>query len=197
MTKKAKTSHKIHNYLEERWSPRAFSETMIDKEKLASLFEAARWTPSASNLQPWYFIVGIKGDETYEKIMDCLVEFNQKWAKFAPVLCLAIGDSRNKEDEEYNNFQYDIGQSLAHLTFQAHHEGLYVHQMAGIHPEKAKELFNVPERYEILTAFVVGYIGDPEILHPRMQKAERAERERKELDTFVFQNTFGEKASFI
>ena len=197
MTKKAKTTHNIHEFLEERWSPRAFRDEKIDLEKLAGLFEAARWSPSASNLQPWYYIVGMKGDETYSRIMECLVEFNQMWAGSAPVLCLTIGDSKNPKGEDYSNFQYDIGQSIAHLTFQAHSEGLFIHQMSGIYPEKAKKLFDIPEQYEVLTAFVIGYLGDPEILHPRMQKSEIAERERKDLDTFVFQNKFGEKASFI
>ena len=69
--------------------------------------------------------------------------------------------------------------------------------MSGIYPEKAKELFDIPAQYEVITAFVIGCLGDPEILHPRMQKSEIAERERKDLDTFVFQRKFGEKASFI
>ena len=190
MSKEAKTDYEIHALLKKRWSPRAFADRKIEKEKLQRMFEAARWSPSASNEQPWYFIIGEKGDETYDKIYDCLVEFNQKWAKFAPMLFISVG-------KENNTYQYDVGQSLAHLTFQATADGLYVHQMAGFSKGKAKELFDLPDYHQALTAIAVGYIGKPEILHPRMQKSELAERERKKIDAFVFSRKFGNKSKLI
>ena len=39
-----------------RWSPRAMSGEEIDEATLKTLFEAARWAPSANNNQPWRFI---------------------------------------------------------------------------------------------------------------------------------------------
>ena len=47
-----------------RWSPRAFDSTKpVEPYKLALLFEAARWAPSAANGQPWNFIVGYNFDK--------------------------------------------------------------------------------------------------------------------------------------
>jgi nitroreductase len=198
MEKQTKTTYPLHSILESRWSPRAFSNKKIEKEKLQRIFEAARWAPSASNEQPWYFIVGQVGDETYNKIFDTLVEFNQLWVKTAPIVVLAIGKvDSEKSGKENRWFKYDVGQSVAHLTFQATHEGLWVHQMGGFDAGKAAELFDVPKGYEVVSAFAVGYMGDYKVLHPNLQKLEVADRERKNTNGFIFSNTFGEKSSLI
>ena len=75
--KRANPRYPIHNLSKKRWSPRAFNGEPVETEKLQRIFEAARWSPSASNEQPWAFIVGMQGDETYDKIFSTLVEFNQ------------------------------------------------------------------------------------------------------------------------
>lgn len=49
MEKPADVAYPIHDLLRQRWSPRAFADTMVEPEKLQSLFEAARWAPSSSN----------------------------------------------------------------------------------------------------------------------------------------------------
>jgi hypothetical protein len=198
MEKPAQTNFTIHPNLEKRWSPRAFSNKKIEKEKLQRIFEAARWAPSASNEQPWYFIVGEIGDETYKKIFDTLVEFNQLWVKTAPIVVLAIGKvDSEKSGKENGWFKYDVGQSVAHLTFQASHEELWVHQMGGFDAKKAAEAFDVPTGHEVVSAFALGHMGDYKVLHPNLQKLEISNRERKNTDDFIFSNTFGEKSLLI
>jgi nitroreductase len=197
MEKPAKTNYQLHAFLEKRWSPRAFSEKKVEKEKLQRIFEAARWAPSASNEQPWHYIVGEAGDETFKKIFECLVEFNQLWVKTAPVAMITVGRTKLKNGKAYPWNKYDVGQSVAHLTFQATHEDLWVHQMGGFDADKAGELFDIPEGYKAITAIAVGYMGDYKVLPPRMQKSELAERERKKMDTFVFSGNFGKKSSLI
>jgi len=198
MKKKAKTNYPLHEILESRWSPRAFSGEKIENAKLQRLFEAARWSPSASNEQPWFFIVGEAGDTTYQMIFETLVEFNQMWSKTAPVLMLAICKKTSVKTGKANEWcRYDVGQSVAHLTFQASYEGLYVHQMGGFDAEKASELFLIPDDYEAVTAIAVGFIGDYQILDPGLQKSELAGRERKNSSEFVFSDKFGEKSAII
>ncbi len=198
MKKTAKPNFPIHEILESRWSPRAFDGKNIETEKLQRILEAARWAPSASNEQPWYFIVGRQGDETYQKIFETLVEFNQLWAKTAPVLMLAIGKkTSNKTGNNNDWFKYDVGQAVAYLTFQASFEGLFVHQMGGFDAKKATELFNIPGDYEALTAVAIGNQGDYRLLHPNLQKLELTERVRKNTGEFVFSNKFGEKSALI
>jgi len=60
MEKLAPTDYPIEEILRRRWSPRAFSDRNVEREKLLSLFEAARWAPSSFNEQPWSFIVAFK-----------------------------------------------------------------------------------------------------------------------------------------
>lgn len=195
--KEPSLSYPIHPVLFKRWSPRAFSSTPVEPDKLQRIFEAARWAPSASNHQPWQFLVGFKGDPVYSSIFETLVEFNQLWAKQAPVLFLAICKKTNPKGEENKTRQYDTGQAIAHLTFQSMEEGLYIHQMGGFDANKCAELLNLPADYEIITVNALGYQGDPELLHPNLKKMEFTERSRRMLDETVFTGAFGNKASFL
>jgi nitroreductase len=197
LNKEAPTKLNIHRLIRQRWSPRAFAQTPIEPVKLERIFEAARWAPSSSNLQPWQFIVGFIGDETYALIFSTLVEFNQLWAKTAPVLMLAIGKETNAKEETNRSYKYDVGQALAYLTMQAIDEEIFVHQMGGFDKELAGQLLGVPDNYKVLTAIALGYQGDPEVLHENLKRLEYAPRVRKPLHEFVFAGKFGEKANFI
>ncbi|MCF8230875.1 MAG: nitroreductase family protein [Bacteroidales bacterium] len=196
--KEAKTKYPIHPNLKKRWSPRAFDEKPVEKDKIRRLFEALRWTPSSYNQQPWRLIIGFKGDETYTLIMDALSSRNQSWAINAPVLIAVFGRKFQNNSEDNNKvYQFDVGQSMAYLTVQAMEENLYVHQMAGIKPEKMVENFEVPVQYKPLTAAAIGYIGDPEILPENMYDSEIAERTRFDFDEIIFSGKFGRKSSLF
>ncbi len=199
LSKSAQTKYDIHPILNDRWSPRAFADKKVEQEKIQRFFEAARWTPSSSNEQPWRFIIGFKGDETYQKIYDTFVEFNQLWAFTAPVLILTIGNTRSVKNPEKPNlaYAYDCGQAVAHLTFQAAADGLFVHQMGGFDTDQAAKTFGVPESFKVLTAIAIGYIGDPEVLHPNLKQMEYSKRERQNLDQMVFSGRFGNVAPEI
>lgn len=197
MSKEAVTDHKLHPHLLKRWSPRAFADKQVETEKITRTLEAARWAPSASNIQPWVFFVGLKGDKVYEKIFETLVEFNQLWSVSAPVLILNCAKTSNNEGAPNSSWQYDLGQAVAHLSIQAMEEELFVHQMGGFDPDKAGELFKLPDEVKAVSVLAMGYLGDASILHPRMQKSELATRERKEMDTFVFAESFGSISPII
>jgi len=191
MNKLAKTKYGIHPLLEKRWSPRSFLEQSIEKDKLRRIFEAVQWSPSSMNEQPWRFIIGEKGTETYEKIYDSLVDANKKWAKNAPVLIVSFAKKHFMDIHKENfHFLYDTGQAVAHLTFQATHEGLFVHQMGGFHFEKIKHYFNVPEEFYIVTVIAIGYLGSPEILDNVLKERENMERTRKDINEIVFTGSF-------
>ena len=193
LQKSAETSAPIHDLIRERWSPRAFSSRHVEKEKLRSLFEAARWAASSYNAQPWYFIVATKEDpENYKKILDSFVEFNQGWAKNAPVVALSVARMKFEHNGTPNNHAFhDVGQAAANLALQATALGLQVHQMAGILPEKAREIFGIPDGYEPVAGFAIGYPGDHTDLPDTLREQERAPRTRKPLDSFVFTGGWG------
>ncbi len=199
MDKPANTKLQLHPIIIKRWSPRSFTPQMVEKEKLQRIFDAARWAPSSSNEQPWRFIIGMKGDPTWDKIMETLVEFNQIWAKLAPVLGITVGKTISTKRNRPNKvFQYDVGQSIAYATFQATEEGLYMHQMGGFDSKKAAQLFDVPEEYEVLTAFALGYKGQPHVLEEEsFQSMERSERERIGLNEMVFTGKFGHTPDWV
>ncbi|MBK9291918.1 MAG: nitroreductase family protein [Bacteroidetes bacterium] len=197
--KQAQTRHEVMPLIARRWSPRAFDGREVEKAQLQRIFEAARWSPSSSNEQPWRFIVGFKGDDTYQKIFSTLVEFNQLWAGTAPVLFLAVAKTSSSKNpgRENKSAVYDLGQAMAYLTLQAMHEGLYVHQMGGFDTEKAAALFELPSDYKVVTANSLGHLGDPEVLHPNLKAMETSPRERKPLDQLVFSGAFGQAAAFL
>ena len=118
MHKRAPTDCPVHDFITERWSPRAFSDKPVAPDVLASLFEAARWAPSSSNEQPWAYIVATKNDpESFAKLVSVLVPGNVTWAQHAPVLALAIAQlSFAKSGTPNRNAQYDVGASSAWLT---------------------------------------------------------------------------------
>lgn len=188
--KEADTNYPIHNLLQQRWSPRAFSDESVDPELLHQLFEAARWAPSSYNEQPWHFIVARKEDEeAFEQLSEVMNEFNQSWAKGAPVLALGLTKTTFDMDGRSNpHAGHDLGQAIAHLTFEATRHELFVHQMAGIHPDKARELYDIPEDYKPMTMFAIGYKGAPESLDGKLKKQETAPRSRKSLDEIVSMN---------
>jgi len=195
--KQAALDYPVHPLIASRWSPRAFDSKPIENEKLQHIFEAARWTASSSNLQPWYFLVGFKEDEVYEKIISTMVEFNQLWAKTAPVLVLAISARITAKGEQNHSHAYDLGQAVSALSLQATADGIFVHQMGGFDKEKAKELLEIPESFSVQVAFAMGYRTDEEILHPKIQKLERSPRERRPVSETVFTGSFGHSADFL
>ena len=199
MQKLAPNDAPINELIRNRWSPRAFADKPIPPDVLRSLFEAARWAPSSNNEQPWTFLVAPKDDkENFEKMLNVLVEFNAGWAKHAPVLMLAVAKlSFAKNNTPNRNAQYDTGSATAWLSVEATARGLFVHQMAGFDPEKARHAFGIPVGWEAIAALAIGYPGDPGSLPDRLKERELAPRTRKPLSEFVMAGHWGQPASFV
>jgi nitroreductase len=192
MEKFAETTYPIHDLLRRRWSPRAFSEKPIEREKLLSLFEAARWSPSSFNEQPWSFVMATKDDpEAYDRLLSCLTDKNRAWAQRAPVLMLSVAKLVDEDGELNRHAFHDVGQAMADLTVQATALGLFVHQMAGFHIEKSREVLRVPAGHKPVAMAVIGYPDDPSILPEPFRQRELAPRQRKPLDEFVFTGHWG------
>jgi nitroreductase len=198
LERKAETSVPIHELLSERWSPRAFDNRAVEPEKLRSLVEAARWAASSYNAQPWYFIVATKDDpENFNRVLESFVEFNRGWAKSAPVVGLSVAGLKFENNGEPNRHAFhDVGQAAANLALQATSLGLQIHQMAGILPDKARQLFSIPDGYEAVAGFALGYPGDPASLPDQLRQRELAPRVRKPVTSFVFTGKWGQTANF-
>ena len=196
----APATEPIHDLILHRWSPRAFDSRAVEPDKLRTLFEAARWSASSYNAQPWYFIVGTKDHpENYKKVLDSFVEFNQGWAKNAPVVALSVAGHKMPHDGSTNRHAFhDVGKAAATLALQATALGLQVHQMAGILPDKAREIFGIPPDFEAVAGFAIGYPGDHMTLpEGRLRDNETGARQRKPLSSFVFTGKWGETSPIV
>ena len=89
--KRASADYPIHDLLAERWSPYGFQDRPVPEADLRALFEAARWAASAYNEQPWNYMLAAKENpEEFQRLLSCLVEPNQAWAKAVPALALGV-----------------------------------------------------------------------------------------------------------
>lgn len=193
MEKPADVQFHIQDLLRRRWSPRAFADQPVEREKIQSLLEAARWAPSCFNEQPWVFILAtIQDPESHQKVLSCLVEGNQIWAKRAPLLLLTVAKIHFDHNGQVNRHAYhDVGLAVGNLVMQATAMELSVHQMAGILPHTIGERYALPEGYEAVTGIAIGYQGDVSTLPEALRDRELAPRSRKPLREFVFSETWG------
>jgi nitroreductase len=186
--KKATTDHPIIRILAERWSPYGFADRPVAESDLLSLFEAARWAASSYNEQPWNYLVATRENpKEFARLLSCLVEANQAWAKAAPVLVLGVVSLRfAKNDKDNRAAVHDLGLAAGNLSIEATARGLSVHQMIGILPDQAREAYQIPEHYEAWTAMAIGYKADPATLPDALKERDLTPRQRKPLNEFVF-----------
>jgi nitroreductase len=191
--KKAVTDYPIQKVLAERWSPYGFADRPVAEADLRSLFEAARWAASSYNEQPWSYLVATRENSPeFKRLLSCLVEANQAWAKAAPVLALGVVSLRFTRNNQDNRAAvHDLGLAAGNLVAEATARGLSVHQMIGILPDKAREVYQIPEHFEAWTAMAIGYKDDPANLPEALKQRDLAPRQRKPLDKFVFTGQWG------
>lgn len=157
----------------ERWSPRAFSDQAVSAKDQQMVFEAARWTPSAFNEQPWRFITCTPG--SHASFVKLLVDANQAWAQYAPVIGFITAERRfAMNDHENSVFEFDAGAAWMAMTLQARMLGLYTHGMAGVHYGKVYSTLNIDvAKTKVICGFAMGHIGDPVNLPEAARKMEQ------------------------
>jgi nitroreductase len=197
--KLAETRYPIEDSLRQRWSPLAFSDRSVESEKLCILLEAARWAASSYNEQPWSYIIATRNDRTeFDRLLSCLAEGNQEWARNAPVLMLSVARMNFEKNGDVNRHAFhDVGAASSSLAIQAAALGLFTHQMAGFDVPTAKEIYGIPEGYEPVAAFALGYLGDSSTLSERLQQRELSPRTRKPLEAFVFAGKWNQAATLV
>ena len=172
----------VDKLFSERWSPRAFTaKHTIEKRTLAKIIDAARWSPSCFNEQPWVFYTS--SDSTFDDYLALLVESNQQWAKNASVIGFLAGKkqfSRNGKPNDYSRF--DCGAAWMGLTLQSRIEGLYTHGMGGFDRAAAEQYLHMDTgSEEVIMAFAIGKIGNKNTLPETLRGLEQPSG-RKALD---------------
>lgn len=188
--KPAQVSYPINDLMRRRWSPRAFEEGRpVEREKLLTLLEAARWAPSCFNDQPRYFLVFDGSDaEALEKARACLSSGNA-WATKAPVLMLSVARETFDQNGKPNRWaQHDTGLATENLLLEAVNLGLAAHPMAGYDADLARSEFGIPEGHTSIAMIAIGYPygGKLEEMDEKLRARELAPRERKQIGDIAF-----------
>jgi nitroreductase len=199
-SKQARTDAPVHALIAARWSPYAWSPRPVAETDLRSLFEAARWAPSSYNEQPWSYLVARREQgEEFASLLSCLVEGNQTWARAVPVLALGIVSRVLRRSGKPNPAAaHDLGLASANLCLEATARGLCVHQMIGILPDRARELYAIPETAEALTGLAIGYpAGAGDDVPAPLRERDRGARQRRPAREFVFEAAWQRPAGFV
>lgn len=196
MSKRANPAHPILDLVADRWSPYGYDPRPMPATDLQSLFEAARWAASAFNEQPWRYLVAQREDEEkFSALLSCLVDANRQWAQNASALVITVASLNYAHNGKPNGTAWhDVGLAAATLTAEATSRGLMVHQMAGILPDKARELFGIPDGFQAVTAMAIGYAVDPATLPDELRERDTAPRQRRPLAETVFSGAWGKAA---
>jgi nitroreductase len=186
--------HPIDPLFLERWSPRAFDGSEVPDADLMTIFEAARWAPSAFNSQPWHFLYAKRGEADWERFLSLLIPFNQSWAQTASVLVYIVSDmtpgvDRNGVPKESSTHGFDTGAAWVSLALQATRMGYHAHGMSGIQYELARAELGLPDRYQLNAACAIGRIGDPAQLDEKLRSREFPS-DRKPQSAFVHRGNF-------
>jgi nitroreductase len=186
VSKTAVTAVPLHPLLAERWSPRALDGGHeLSDAQLTALLEAARWAPSANNSQPWRFAVARRGTPEFAALQDALAPGNQLWAHTASALVVVAAETAGPDGASRPWAVYDTGQAVAHLTVQAQHEGLALHQLGGFDRDRVARLLHLPTAVLPLVVLTVGRRDGGADLPDALAARERAPRERLPLDALL------------
>ena len=182
----APTESPIMDVLAERWSTRVYdANAPLDEAALQSALEAARWTPSANNTQPWRFIVARRGTPEFQTVHDALRGFNQSWTAAASALIVFVAETETEDGKPLHMAAYDLGQAAAHFTVQAHASGLHTHQMGGFDAQPIADAFGLEARFVPLTVMSIDSLGDIEQVPADLRQRELAPRTRHAVSDLV------------
>jgi nitroreductase len=186
--------HDVDPMFLERWSPRAFTGEPMPRALLMSLFEAARWAPSAFNVQPWRFVYAHRDTQAWDRLLDVLIDYNKAWVASASALIFILSDRFRRrpgaDPAPLPSHSFDAGAAWACLALQAHRLGWAAHGMAGFDSAKGYAVMGVPEAdYRIEAAIAVGRTADAAIL-PEPYRSRETPSGREPMASFVFEGRF-------
>lgn len=164
----------------QRYSCRSFSEKEVEQEKIDMILEVARVSPTGRNSQSQKILV-LTDKEELNKLNGCT-----KYGWGAPVVMIICYDKNLSWRRSYDNADggiIDASIITTHMMLEAQDLGLGTTWVGAFDPEKAKEIYNIPESYEVIAILPIGYPSEnarPSDLH----------FERKDIKETVFYNKF-------
>lgn len=161
--------------IQKRESCRSFKETPVENEKLRRCIEAAHFSPSACNSQPWRYIV-VNDPELSPKVAKCVQDMGMnKFTNNCPAFAVVLetGASLMSRlggkvmDQQFAPL--DVGISVAHFCLQATELGLSTCILGWLNESKINELFNIPKNERVRLVLAVGYAAN-DTLRPKQRK---------------------------
>lgn len=159
---------KLLDLISKRQSDRAYTDKAVDREIIDRCLEAARLAPSASNSQPWTFVVvdnPVLKNQVADRTVGPLKSFN-KFVSQAPVIVAIVMEKPKLITEAGGRIKkkeyplIDIGIAAEHFCLQAAEEGLGSCMLGWFNEKAVKKLINVPNNKNIPLVVTLGYTPD-------------------------------------
>lgn len=159
--------------LKSRRSIRRYLPNQVPEEMIEQLLEAGQWAPSASNRQPWAFIV-VQDKAVRQEIAQQAAYFFLRWAHVedAPLLIVLCGDARNRI---YRQFLHeDVGLAGGQMMLQAAALGLGTCWIGGLDRKAIAGVLRLPDHMEVVGLLTVGFPDEDPPPPPRKPLSEVA-----------------------
>ena len=173
----------VFEAIEKRKSVRAYDSRPVPDDVLMKVLETGRIAPSASNKQPWHFIV-VKDPERRKALSD------GKWAKFlteSPVVIVGCGN----KDESPEWHVIDVTIAMQQMIIAATAEGLGTCWIGSFYEDRVRKALKVPEELKIVAMLAVGYTKEKMDLTAKVVRS----RNRKKMDEILSYEEFGKSKS--
>jgi len=173
----------VFEAIERRKSVRAYDSRPVPDDVLMKVLETGRIAPSASNKQPWHFIV-VKDPERRKALSD------GKWAKFlteSPVVIVGCGN----KDESPEWHVIDVTIAMQQMIIAATAEGLGTCWIGSFYEDRVRKALKVPEELKIVAMLAVGYTREKMDLTAKVVRS----RNRKKMDEIMSYEEFGKSKS--
>lgn len=146
--------------LQKRYSVRTYLDREVEKGKIDYVLECARLAPSACNFQPWFFYI-VNSENVKEGLRRC---YGREWFKTAPLYIVVCGDHSQswKRSKTDNKDHCDIDAAIVseHICLAAEDAGLGTCWVCNFDPDILKETLSIPENFEPVAIFPLGYIDE-------------------------------------
>ncbi|MDP6776269.1 MAG: nitroreductase family protein [Candidatus Latescibacteria bacterium] len=157
----------VYEAIKTRRSVRAYQDKPVPEEVLDRILEAARWAPSARNLQPYKFVI-VEDPEVRRQLG--VAADDQAFVGQAPVVIAAVtSDPDRVMSCEVPPYAVDAAIALDHLTLAAASEGLGTCWIGAFSQPRVRKILSVPDSHKVVSLMPLGYPADNEA--PRTRKS--------------------------
>lgn len=188
----------VKKAIKERRAVRSLELVRITDELIKDLAEKAQIAPSCANKQPWNFIF-VREKKQLERLFNTLSEGN-KWVQKTSMIIAVF--SKPEDDciiGERLYYLFDTGIATAFIILRATELGLVAHPIAGFNEDQAKIILDIPDDMRLITLVIIGKHSKTinPVLSEKMKLGEKQRPPRKELNKFIFRNSYDKNSENI